>query len=179
MSNKLEIINSILNEKFKDDLNFLSEKDKDKDGRSFEMKRKIVSKKGLNYVLYKYDTNKDIFPFFKSQGVTGLKKVCDYILFAEEGEHLFVYLIELKKGTESAKSQLEAGQCFAKYILSTIERLKLEIKLTDDNLHFRRIRISESKSNKKTLKKGIVEKENGVIEHQHPDCFFIQEYLTY
>jgi hypothetical protein len=176
---KLDIINSILNENFKDESEFLSEKDKDKHGKDFEMKRKIIGGNQLSYCVYKYDVAKDILPFFKTTGVTGLKKICDYLLFIEEGEHLFVFLVEMKKGTESAKRQLDAGQCFSEYIISTINRLNLDIGISNQNLHFRKIRISESKSKKVTLKKGIIEKENGVIEHQHPNCFYIQEYLTY
>jgi hypothetical protein len=172
-------IYSILNENFKDEPEFLSEKDKDKHGKVFEMKRKIICGNELSYCVYKYDVTKDILPFFKSTGVTGLKKICDYVLFIEDGEHLFVFLIEMKKGTESAKRQLDAGQCFAEYILSTLNRLNLQIGISDENLHFRKIRISESQSKKVPLRKGIVEKENGVIEHQHPSCFFIKEYLTY
>lgn len=176
---KLNIIDSILNENFKEELSVLYEKDKDKYGKVFEMKRKIVCGKEISYSIYKYDVSKEILPFFKSTGVTNLKKICDYILFIEDGAHLIVYLIEMKKGTESAKKQLDAGQCFAEYVLSTINRLNLELNINVDNLHFRKIRISESKSKKVTLKKGVQEKENGVIEHEHPDCFFIEQYLTY
>lgn len=176
---KLAVIDSILNEKFKDDLTILSEKDKDKHGKVFEMKRTIVCRPEIEYSLYKYDVKSEILPFFKNTGVTNLKKICDYILFIEEGTHLTVYLIEMKKGTDSAKKQLDAGECFAHYIISTINRLNLELEVTKENLHFRKIRISESKSKKVTLRKGVIEKENGVIEHEHPNCFFIDQYLSY
>jgi hypothetical protein len=176
---KLTIIDSILNENFKDNLTILSEKDKDKNGNIFEMRRTIISRQEINYSLYKYDVKKEILPFFKSTGISNLKKICDYILFIEEGTHLTVYLVEMKKGTESAKKQLDAGQCFAKYIIATINRLNLEFNISENNLHFRKIRISESKSKKVTLRKGVIEKENGVIEHEHPNCFFIDQYLSY
>lgn len=176
---KLEIIESILHEDFKETNNFLVEKDKDKSGKLFEMKRKIISKQDLNYTLYKYDSQKDILPFFKSTGVTNLKKICDYIIFIEDGIHLFAYLIELKKGTQSAKKQLDASECFVDYLISTINRLELNFNVTPENFHIRKIRISESKSKKIKLKKGLEEKENGVIEHNHPSIFLLQEYLTY
>jgi|GEM_PF-1397459 len=176
---KLAVIDSILNENFKDNLSILSEKDKDKHGKVFEMKRRIVCGQEVSYSLYKYDVNKEILPFFKSTGVSNLKKICDYILFIEDGIHLTIYLIEMKKGNESAKRQLDAGECFAQYIISTVNRLNLEFDITDNNLHFRKIRISESKSKKVTLRKSVITKENGVIEHEHPDCFFIKQYLSY
>jgi hypothetical protein len=176
---KLSIIDSILHEKFKDNSDCLIEKDKDSKGKIFEMKRKIIIPKGINTSLYKYDSKIEILPFFKSKGVTKLKKICDYILFIEEKAHLFIYLIEMKKGRESAKNQLEASQCFAEYIISTINRLNLNLEISSANLHFRKIRISESKSMKATLKKNIEENEHGIIDHKHPQCFYIKEYLTY
>lgn len=176
---KIDLINSILSDKFLDNKGLLTEIDNDKYGKRFTMQRRIVSAPDINYSLYKFDSSKDIFLFFKDQGVDGLKKMCDYVFFIEESEHLFVYLVELKKGTESAKKQLDAGECFVQYILSTIDRLKLGLDLTEDNLHFRKIRISESKSRKKTLNMKVVEKSNGVIEHSHPQLFFLKEYLIY
>ena len=104
---KLEIIDSILHADFKDESGVLSEIDSRKAGKEkFEMTRQIVSGRDLSYSLYQYDSEKDIFPFFKSHGVTGLKKMCDYIFFIEEKEHFYVLLVELKRGIESAKKQL-------------------------------------------------------------------------
>jgi hypothetical protein len=176
---KLEIIDSILHESYKDSSGVLVERNTDNKGNAFVMQRKIIANKDVNCSVYRYDNQTDLFPFFKNHGVSKLKKMCDYVLFIEEGEHLFTYLVELKKGTESAKIQLDAGECFVDYIISTTNRLELKLGINENNFHLRKIRVSESKSKKKTLKKGIIEKENGVIEHENSRDFHIARYLTY
>lgn len=176
---RLRAINEILHEKYLDENDFLIETDKDQKGIRFEMKRKIVAKAGLNYTLYKFDAQDTIFPYFKASGVDNLKKMCDYVMFVEDGSHLFVFLIELKKGSESAKKQLEAGECFTNYIISTVKRLNIEFEVTDANLHFRKIRISESQSKKTTLYKDLLIHDSGVIDHKHPQIFILNEYISY
>lgn len=178
MSRLLSITN-ILHERYLDGKSFLIEVDTDKNGTRFEMRRKIVAKAGLDYTLYKFDAQDSIFPYFKAKGVDNLKKMCDYVMFVEDGNHLFIFLVELKKGTESAKKQLEAGECFINYIISTVKRLNIEFNVTDENLHFRKIRISESQSKKTTLSKELIIHESGIFEHQHPEIFLLNEYLTY
>ena len=183
---KIKIINSILHEKFCDKSEILIEKDKDKYGKIFEMKRNIVSRKGIEYTLYKYDQKIDIFPFFTDTdsnkesgvGISHLKKMCDYVLFAEERTHLHVYLIELKKGNQTGKRQLDSGECFVKYLISTIERLGVDIEISNENLHFKQIQITESRSNKKRLSQECL-KENGVYEHPNPRDFHIESYFYY
>ena len=176
---KLDTLAQILHDAYKDSSSTLLENDYDNFGKRFEMKREIVAKPGTNYIVYKYDSRDAIFPYFKPQGVTNLKKMCDYVIFVEERSHLFVFLIELKKGTESPKKQLDAGECFIKYIISTVERLGLELKISDETLHFRKIRVSESISKKITLKKELTIFESGIFEHNNPKIFHINEYLTY
>ncbi|MCF6350699.1 MAG: hypothetical protein L3J23_06665 [Flavobacteriaceae bacterium] len=184
---KIQIINTILHQKFCDKSQILREVDKDKKGKVFEMKRKIISSRDIEYTLYKYDQKKDIFPFFTDtdtdtkkddgKGISHLKKMCDYILFVEERVHLFVFLIELKKGRHSSgKRQLEAGECFVNYLMATINRLNIDINLTGNNLHFKQIQITESRSNKKKLIHECL-KENGVYEHPHSKDFHIKFYL--
>lgn len=102
--------------------------------------------------------------------------MCDYILFAEEGAHLFVFLIELKKGRINGKKQLDSGECFAKYLISTIKRLDQTFVIPDDNIHFKQIQINESRSKKKKLAKDCV-KQNGVFEHPNQKDFHIHFYL--
>jgi hypothetical protein len=176
---RLGAINEILHEKYLDGNKFLIESDKDRNGVRFEMRRTIVAKAGLNYTLYKFDAQDSIFPYFKAAGVDNLKKMCDYVIFIEDGNHLFVFLIELKKGSDSAKKQLEAGECFTNYIIATVKRLNTEFRVTDANLHFRKIRISESQSKKSTLSRDLLIHDSGVIDHKHPEIFILNEYLSY
>ena len=80
--------------------------------------------------------------------MSGLKKICDYILFAEEGDYLFIFLIELKKGTESAKKQLNASQEFVNYIINSAQRIG---KAIDEKIAFRQIRVSEKRISRRNL----------------------------
>lgn len=188
---KLEIINSILSDKFLDKNGVLFEEDRDSKGKTFTMKRIIICKNNIKYSLYKYDSKEDVFPFFTKQdknkaigkGVTGLRTICDYIFFVEEGADLYIFLVELKKSAnpktkKKAKEQLEAAKCFAEYLISTISRLEINIDLTDNNLHFRKTVVFEPKNNNTQLKKGL-EEENGIIIHDNSKDFHIEDYLTY
>ncbi len=173
---RIEIFDEILNEKYKDTSGELFEINKDRKGRIFRMSRKIVDKR-LRYSLYKFDCDEDVFPFFKDR--SGIKKVCDYLMFVEESGHFFVLLIELKLGTKSAKQQLDAGECFANFLVSTVDRLNVEFSVNEDCFHVRKIRVSESVSPKETSNRDLEVKENGVIEHFHESSFFIGEYLNF
>lgn len=87
---KLAIIREILNESFKhSNQNCLSEKDTDSKGKKFEVNYKIVKQPQIDFELFRYD--EAALPFFKN--ITDLKKMCDYILFAEEGEYIYTYLL--------------------------------------------------------------------------------------
>ena len=174
---KLDNIESILNEKFKDNSGILIETDKDKNGQKFEMRRTIVSNQ-LQYLSYKYDSKIDVFPFFKTN-VSGVKKMCDYVLFIEENQNLHIFLVELKKGAESANKQLLSGESFANFIIETVRRINPETQIDTKKTYFRKIRICESKSKKQTLKMEIVEQKNGIIDHIHPNCFYLKNYIAY
>ena len=80
-------------------------------------------------LVYKFDKaqksgDNTIFPFF-ANGVSDLKKMCDFILFYEnKNRKNFVLLCNLKsnaKGTDS--KQMEAAAVFVDFILKTAERL--------------------------------------------------------
>ena len=83
--------------------------------------------------------HKDLFPFFVKK--TGVHSMCDYILFCEYDSKLFILLIELKRGHDEVMTQLNAGKCFAQFIISTFNRienyqLKPEIRLISiRNIH--------------------------------------------
>ncbi|MDR1810594.1 MAG: hypothetical protein LBR34_09390 [Prevotella sp.] len=125
--------------------------DKVPDGsHSIIMERNILSEKGIDYVLYRFDPDKDgdIFPFFER--TTGLKMICDYILIVEIKEKIYCLLIELKSGISSyAKKQLEASSIFMNYILNSAERIGCKI----ENHQIRKIRISGIKSKGKRATK--------------------------
>lgn len=116
----IEIINKVIDEQFlSTDQKYVTEKDFDRFGKPFEMKFEIVKSNSIEYSLYRFES-KD-FPFFKE--LKGLKKMCDFILFAEENNHLYVFLIELKLGPESAQKQLAAANEFAVFLLKSSKRI--------------------------------------------------------
>ncbi|WP_343608182.1 hypothetical protein [Chryseobacterium oranimense] len=144
MSN-LNLISEILHEKkLFQDQNFLIEKDKDTKGNIFEMKFKIVRKsRDIDYKLYRFEN--DDFPFFKD--ISGLKKMCDFILFCEQRNHLYIFVIELKLGPESAMKQLNSSEEFVKFLIKSCKRLGKVIK--EDKITIRKIRLCQLKVNKR------------------------------
>lgn len=55
------------------------------------------------------------FPFFQKE--SGLNEICDYIIFVELADEVYVLLVEMKKGEESPKSQLCYTENFIKFII--------------------------------------------------------------
>jgi len=160
---KLEIIESILHEKYKtSNQSSLIEQEKDEKGKTFTSTYKIVKANGHKYGLYRYTP--EAFPYFNE--VTDLKKMCDYILFLEEGRYLHVLVFELKKGNDSARKQLKAAKVFVEYILESAKRTG---KIIDEFNTIKMIRISDEKIRK--FKKRVL-KESDAIN-------FIDDYCDY
>lgn len=139
----IEIIDEILESQFIfKDQKYIIENDIDKSGKSFEMKFEIVKDKNIEYKLYRFE-GKD-FPFFKE--IKGLKKMCDFVLFAEENYHLYIFLIELKLSPDSAKKQLDAANEFAVFILNSSKRIGYNV----NNFSIKKIRICQKFVNKRS-----------------------------
>jgi hypothetical protein len=158
--NSLEIITEILSESnLSTNQNKIIEKDITKKGMPFEMSIDIIKPPGIDYRLYRFE--KKDFPFFSE--VSGLKKMCDFILFAEEREHLHIFLIELKLSNMSAKKQLAAAEEFAKFIIQSSNRIGRTI-----NAHsIKKIRVCNS--NLKKSKFMSVEKKYEFDEDNYLD----------
>ncbi len=122
-------------------------------------------------------------PFFNKNGdgdnkaPNGLNKFCDYILLVQHTDGLYVFLLEMKRGTnEGAKIQLEASKCFFDYILQSADRIKGQncwTNLNTQNVYYRRIEIKEEHSNKKTTKPNDIENMDmdDFIQHRCSDVF--------
>ncbi|WP_369013852.1 hypothetical protein [Flavobacterium anhuiense] len=140
------------------------------------MKRNIVINNGIKYLLYRYDPDKTkLFPYFSR--TSGLHQICDYILFATEGKHLHLLLIELKLGTESATNQLIASECFIEFLLNSAKRIGINLT---NNIHVKKIRVSEErakKRNRKTKPGKLEFDQNGIINYDHSEVFRIKEVL--
>ncbi len=95
-------------------------------------KASIVRDKVARWTLYRYDQENDpnsFFPFFNNTSgertsPKDLLKFCDYIVFVEKNDRLFILLVEMKSGeTGDARKQLEASETFIHFILKTAERI--------------------------------------------------------
>lgn len=138
----LNIISEIIDDRylFNEQQNII-EKDIGENGKPFEMKFPIVKKTNIDYKLYRFESQD--FPFFKE--VKGLKKMCDFVLFAEEDNHLHIFLIELKLSPDSAKKQLDAAKEFALFLIKSSNRIGKEI----NNYSIKKIRICQKFVNKR------------------------------
>lgn len=148
VSTKLEIISDILNSKYVcKNQNQLVEKDKDSKGKPFYCCYNVISKNYIPYKLYKFEPNiknQELFPYFSNE--SGLKQICDYILFAEYADYLYVFLIELKKNPYQTKPQLLASKSFVEYIITSARRIGMDI---GDNINYVLIRIIDKNVTKK------------------------------
>lgn len=176
--NQLDLVKEILDISYQDFSTILTEDNVASGNKSFKMERKILSK-NKNYLLFRYDPNKiNMFPYFSS--TSGLKKICDYIMFVEDSKNLFILLIELKLGTESASKQLSASESFVNFILDSANRIGL--KLT--NINVKKVRISEERANRKkrskcrTKHKEIKMDENNIYNYDYLDNFRLDMFLN-
>lgn len=164
---KLEIIRNILHDNFKHpNQSQLSEIDYDHRGKRFEVTYKIVKQPQIEIELYRYDET--AFPFFKN--IPNLKKMCDFILFAQEGNYLYIFVIELKLGNISAKKQLDAASEFVNYIINSANRIGKNI---DTNYRVKKIRICDEmiKKRKTSVNKTIFFDENDYCEYPYQNLF--------
>lgn len=169
----LDVINEILNYEFMYHKDILAEFKRPDNSENNDpmMSLKIDNRGGADsYTIYSFDKDGvDTFPFFNNRGERGLKKICDYILFAQAGDKLVILVIELKSGSGSSSKQLKASRVFVEYLINTAKRLsdsmslgsqkKIDYKL--DNYAIRTIRIT--KGQKQGTKMGDFKKADGHI----------------
>lgn len=131
----------------------------------------------VKYMLYSFDVRakkgeSGVFPFFKKN--EGNCTMCDYILFCEDSHsQLYVLLVELKKGKESVTKQLAAGECFAKFVVDTLNRVR---KSTLCPIYRKiAIRALHLKPKPKTKIKPVDYKGNVYTFKGH--SFYLQEFL--
>lgn len=120
--NKLLHISNVLDDFFKEEtisklveiqenmsIDFISEKQK---YLSFSFDKRLPAN----------EFPKGLFPFF-NRGQAGVCSFCDYVIFTERAGQLFILLIELKKGKDNVTKQLNAGHCFAEFVINTLNRV--------------------------------------------------------
>lgn len=97
-------------------------------------KEVIIKTKFPNALVYKADVtrqnadghNIDNFPFFENGNP---KRICDYIIFYERDNTLYVFACELKSNnTDGSKNQLYAGLVLSNYFVNTAIRCNKTIQ---------------------------------------------------
>ncbi|MEO6832003.1 MAG: hypothetical protein ABI378_06645 [Chitinophagaceae bacterium] len=133
---KLDIIREVLHSRYEaPDQNRIIEEHIGRGGKPvLPTVRNIHSPHGINHLLYRFtpDAGQEILPFFADK--SGLKKLCDYVLFAEEGKNFFCLLLEMKEGSGGAKQQLKAAEAFVHYVVNAAQRIGKAITPGDVNI---------------------------------------------
>ncbi len=131
----------------------------DSNGKSFIMENPIESKPSIPYSLYRFENPETLFPYFDR--ISGLGKMCDYVLFAEWENQEWCLLIELKKGNADAHDQLEAGEAFMRFVVGAAERIGKSVRCNE--VQFRKIRIGENTNAKGEQKSKTPAYTNGYL----------------
>lgn len=94
------------------------EQNQGQDGRG---ERVILKRKGRVFVMSLDQSWLDVFPFFTNT-TPGIKKRNDAILFCQDGNQSYVFIMELKSGNpKDGIVQLKSGRNFVEYLLKTIQ----------------------------------------------------------
>lgn len=119
---KLVQISNVLDDFFKEDkLTKLQELKENMEIDFISDKKRYLSF-SFDKDLPKREYPNGLFPFF-NKGEAKVTSFCDYIIFSENNNNLYILLIELKKGDNNVTKQLNAGKCFAEYIIATVNRV--------------------------------------------------------
>jgi hypothetical protein len=121
-NSKLAQISTILDDFFKEDSITKLQELKEKMVIDFVCDKKSYLSFSFDKQLPANDFPKGLFPFF-NRGEAKVTSFCDYIIFTEENNKLFILLIELKKGGSNTTKQLEAGKCFSEFLIATLNRV--------------------------------------------------------
>lgn len=132
----LDRVELILKEAYKaPDQTKVEETNEDGEGNPFTMVRSFRLNKGCRYLLYRFDIepgdSQFPFPYFNLKDATGIKlgvsKVCDYVLFVERNDQNYIILLELKKGKDDPKPQLQQMRYFVEFIQQRAKFAGIEI----------------------------------------------------
>lgn len=160
------ILNSDFLQKGADALTMVEPADSLHEEQRVEIKcdvRDVLDKK--LYCFNSTEIKEGLFPFFnnKKSAPKDLNRFCDYILLVQHVNGLFVFFLEMKRGTtDGADEQINASCTFFDFILESAERIKekndyaeFDSSLIKDR--YRKIIIKEERSNKRRTKRNDVE----------------------
>lgn len=120
----------------------------------------------------------DMFPFLRgnstSKGLKGMKRICDYAIFVDKDNVLYVLLIELKKGDESPLEQLNVTEPLIDFIF---KRAKL-LNHLDVNYEVRKIGITDKADKRRTSDRGNINyNEDRYVKLYSNKKFYLQRML--
>lgn len=140
----IDILDEILSSKYLYDENELKEINYGHNRREIVNSYKIYSSSAGTLRVYRFENN--CFPYFSN--VRGLKRMCDFVVFWEFEDVLYINLIELKDGIASCKPQLMASRTFIEYIINSCNRIGYAI----EDYQIKMLRLSNTKINKMATK---------------------------
>jgi|SRR5690554_2860017 len=170
-------LQEILDSRFLHNSNELIERQQD-----FSMNVDICSSNKENYIVYKFDANTNLFPYFTSK--KHLKKICDYVVFFEKGNDLYVAICELKKSNNGNNNsicnhQLEATKLFVNFIINSLKRLNNTL-ITDENVKYYKLRFCDNtikrlakKRTAKDIRDNMYANRNTVYEYKKDSIRFL------
>lgn len=132
----LERVELILKDAYRaPDQTKVEETNTDREGREFTMIRSFKANRNYKYLLYRFDFKPGDpnypFPYFNREDANGKKigvaKVCDYALFVERDKQSYIILLELKRGKEDPKPQLQQMRYFVEFIQQRAKFAGIEI----------------------------------------------------
>ena len=100
------------------------------------------------YLLYKFEDSRGRMKMPYLSNERDVQKICDYVIFTQKSDTLYVLLFELKDGGSGSKKQLDATQILSEYLLKTTSRV---FECSDKNIKYRKITIT-GKSIKRNLR---------------------------
>lgn len=120
----------------------------------------------------------DMFPFLRGKsipmGLKGMKRICDYAIFVDKEELLYVLLVELKKGDDSPQEQLNVTVPLIDFIF---ERAKILNHLQVD-YKIRKIGITDKADKRPTSDRGNINyNEDDYVKLYLNKFFYLQRML--
>lgn len=130
MSKVIDILTRLFDDKFIEKSHITIDEPAEK------MSRLILKSPSLpdeNILVCRLDQNQnpkvtDMFPYLRgdstARGLKGMKRICDYAIFVDKGNKVFVLLIEMKKGDDSPQEQLNVTEPLIEFIFERARILK-------------------------------------------------------
>ena len=120
----------------------------------------------------------DMFPYLRGdsvlRGLRGMKRICDFAIFVEKNNEVYVLLIEMKKGDESPQEQLNVTEPLIHFIF---DRARI-LKHLDVEYKIRKIGITNKVEKRKTSDRGSTDyDDNNYVKLYNNKRLYLQRML--